>query len=642
MASEIRESTGRTIWAAAGIFVLALCVRLFYLYENANSPTLNVPIVDARGYDLIARELVETGEMSKQFFWQQFFYPKFLSVVYFFSNCSVVTAQVIHALLGAVNCVLTFFLGRQVFNRRTGIVSAMVVAFYGPLVFHEMDLIAVVWVVFWSLVLVQLFLRLITRRGLLWFFLLGLCSALSIITRPNFMLFIIAGLFWVGFVLYKARRGLFFIAMRFLFVAFGFAVAALPVAFQNQKVTGHFGILPASGGVNLYIGNNPDFEPAEIRFGTMWERIVRMPAKHGVTGDMWQQQKFFYDKTREIFVSDPAGFLKRIANKAIQFVSSREIPGDVDVYLFRQWSKLLRFTMWKVDGFGFPFGLLLPLAVIGLLCNRRSIPMPIVLFVVTYPLLVILTQAKTRYRVPMVPVLAVLAVSGCAYLLRNIMRRNWFRAAGAACLGAAVVFVSTFPGPFKAEKLDYEPELYFGIGRTLQDRGRYTQAQQKYIEAISREPNYVDAHLCLAITLSTTGKPAEAIVHYKKVVELDPNEYRAHGGMGHACYSLGRFEDARRYYTRALEMEPDDAIAHKGLAMTLNRQNKIDEAAAHYKRVLELGLDDVDAHYFLGLYLTRKGDIEGAKTEFGKVLQLNPNHTQAEQQLNTLLSRNRQ
>ncbi len=632
------DSFGRIVWTASGIFVLALCVRLLYLYESADSPSFNVPIVDARGYDLIASKLVNTGKMPKQFFWQQFFYPSFLSAVYYFSNCSVVVALVVQAILGAVNCVLTFFLGRRAFSRRIGIVAAIFVAFYGPLIFHEMDLIAVVWVVFWSLVLILLFLQVVTCKRLLWFFLLGLCGALSIITRPNFILFIIAGLIWVGVVLYKSRAGLFFSGRCFILTAFGFIVVALPVAIQNYRLTGHFSILPASGGVNFYIGNNPDFEAAEIRVGTTWERVVNMPKKHGVTGETWQQQRFFYDKVREFIVSDPIGFLKRLANKAMQFTSSREIPGDVDIYLFRQWSELLKFLMWKVDGFGFPFGLLLPLAVIGLVYNRRSIPMPVILFVITYPLLIILTHVKTRYRVPMVPVLSILAVSGCVYLIRNVIERRWFRIAGAACLGAGIVFISTFPGPFTAEKLDYEPELYFNIGRTLQDQGKYSEAMQKYTEALEREPNYIDAHLCLGITLSTVGKADDAIIQYRKVIKLDPNDYRAHGGLGQAFYTLGKFEDARHYYNEAIKLKPDDVIAHKSLAMVFQQQNRIDEAIIQYKRVLDLEPSDADTCNRLGTILAGQGRFYEAAGYFRAAINIKPDFAEAHKALGITLA----
>jgi hypothetical protein len=338
--------------------MLALAVRLLYLYESSDSPAFGVPIVDARGYDLIARRLVTEGKMPEQFFWQQFFYPLFLSAVYLCSNCSVLAAQLAQAVLGGVICVLTFLTGRAVFDRRTGILAAIFVAFCGPFIFHEVDLIAVGWSAFWSLALILLLLRVVRRREHLAFFVLGLCGALSIITRPNFAPFVAMGVIWAGFVLYKATTGRFFIPRYLSLVILGFVIIALPVAIQNRRVTGHFGILPASGGINFYIGNNPDFKAAEIRVGTQWERLTDMPAEHGVIGDMWQKQRFFYEKTWDNVASEPVEFLKGLGVKAMQFACSREIPGDTDIYLFRRWSKVLALLVWKTGGFGFPLGVL--------------------------------------------------------------------------------------------------------------------------------------------------------------------------------------------------------------------------------------------------------------------------------------------
>ena len=632
------ESCRHIIWAACGVFLLALAVRLFYLYESSEGPTFGVPIVDARGYDLIARELVNERKMPKQFFWQQFFYPCFLSVVYFLSNCSVVVAQVIQAVLGAVSCVLTFFLGRAVFNRRTGILAAIFVAFYGPLIFHEIDLIAVGWAAFWSLVLILLFLRVAAGKQQLAFFLLGLCGALSIITRPNFVPFFLAGMAWVGFVFYKARTGRFFVARYFFLIVLGFTLIALPVAIQNLRVTGHFGILPASGGVNLYMGNSPDFEAAEIRLGTKWERLVALPAQHGVTGDMWQKQEFFYEKTRDCIVSDPIGFLKRLAVKAMQLICSREIPGDVDIYLFRQWSKLLEFLMWKAGAFGFPFGLVLPLAILGLVYNRRKIPMPVILFVITYPLPIILTHVKTRYRVPMVPVLSILAASGCICLIKSIVGRDWLRSAGAVCLGVGIVFLATFPGPFTAEKLDYHAELYFSVGKTLKDQGKIDEAVENYTEALRIKANYPDVHHNLGVILCAEGKIEEAIEHYKKAIELDTIDHEAHCGLGVALYQLGRFEEAQQHFTEAIKLRPDYSPAHKNLAIGFARQRKIEQAVSHYKRALDFEPDDADTHKKLGMILARQGKFGEAVKHFEDAIDIREDFVEAHKALSMALA----
>ncbi|MHC4155953.1 MAG: tetratricopeptide repeat protein [Planctomycetota bacterium] len=632
------ESRRDIIWVACGIFILALAVRLLYLYESSDNPAFGAPIVDARGYDLIAGRLVTEAKMPEQFFWQQFFYPFFLSAVYLCSNCSVLAAQVVQAVLGGAICVLTFLTGRAVYDRRTGVLAALFVAFCGPLIFHEVDLIAVGWSAFWSLVLILLLLRVVRRRGNLAFFALGLCGALSIITRPNFTPFLAAGVIWAGLVLYKARTGKFSIARYLSLVILGFVVIALPVAIQNRRVTGHFGILPASGGINFYIGNNPDFEAAEIRVGTQWERLTDMPAEHGVIDDMWQKQRFFYEKTWGNVASEPVNFLKGLGVKAMQFACSREIPGDTDIYLFRRWSKVLELLVWKAGAFGFPLGLLLPLALIGLVYNRRKTLIPVILFLVAYPLPIILTHVKTRYRAPMIPVLSILAASGCFYLVRSTIGRKWLGVAGAICLGVVTVILCSLPGPFVAEKLDYEAELYFNVGRTLQDTGKIEEAIKNYTQALKLKPNYGDVHVCLGIILSAGGKSEEAIKHYEKAVESDPKDHRVHCGLGGALYRAGRFDEAHQQFIEAVKLKPHYSEGHKSLGFSFARQQNSEKAIWHYRQALKYAPDDADTHRRLGMILARQGNIDEAVAHLEQATDLRPDFAEAQKALGIALA----
>jgi len=100
---------------SVGIFVLALFVRLLYLYESSANPSFGYPIVDSGNYDSLARSLAAGEGMSEQFFWQPFFYPFFLSIVYWAGNSSVICTKFIQILLGCVTCLLTCHLGKRIF-----------------------------------------------------------------------------------------------------------------------------------------------------------------------------------------------------------------------------------------------------------------------------------------------------------------------------------------------------------------------------------------------------------------------------------------------------------------------------------------------------------------------------------------------
>ena len=628
------ELTKKNIfWISCFIFFLALIVRLLYLYESSESPIFKTPIVDARGYDRIAGILVQQRKMEEQFFWQQFFYPFFLSVVYFFSGCSVIAAKVVQAVLGSLTCVLTFLLAKNFFSFRTGIIAGFAVMFYGPLIFHESDLIAAGWEALWAAALIWLFLKAADKQTFLIYVIVGICGALSTLVRPNFLVFFLAACGWLGVVCYRSKRQLNLAVKALVIISTAFVFVMLPVGIQNYRVTGHFGVLPASGGINFYIGNNPDFDAAVLRPGPKWEEIANMPKKYGVSDNMWDKQRFFYDKTYNYAVSQPVSFLNGLVSKTIQVLSSREMPGNVDIYLFRKFSTLLSILMWKKGPFGFPFGVLLPLSLIGLVYFWRQVPIPMKFFLIIYPLPLIMTHIESRYRVAIVPILSILAAAGIDTLVKLIKEHHWARLAGAVILIILAGLISTMPGPFPAEKIDYLPELYNSVGITLGSQGEIEQAIENYKKAILLDPKYYEAYYNLGVTYYRQGKTDLAVINYEKSLQGDPNNYKSHYTLGMAFYSMGNFELAKTHYMQALQLKPDYTFAYKALAFDSVRRGELDEAIGYYGKTLEIDPKDVDAHYQLGMLLVQRNYIDLAIQEFEKVLQLNPNYPDAKQVL---------
>ena len=130
---DTKDRTKRGFLIACLVFSFALTTRLVYLYESSANPSFQTPIVDSKTYDETARAFAENQMLGSNFFWQSFFYPFFLSMVYFFSDSSIVSAKVIQVLLGALTCALTYRLGEKIFDRRTGIIAGFITAFYGPM-----------------------------------------------------------------------------------------------------------------------------------------------------------------------------------------------------------------------------------------------------------------------------------------------------------------------------------------------------------------------------------------------------------------------------------------------------------------------------------------------------------------------------
>ncbi|MHC4156480.1 MAG: tetratricopeptide repeat protein [Planctomycetota bacterium] len=591
------------VWLGVGVFAFALLVRGIYLYESSDNPTFRAPVVDSLTYDQMARGMVKGSGITEDFFWQQLFYPLFLSSVYFFSGSSIVFARVAQALLGAVTCVLTYRLGLRIFGRTAGILAGLMVALYGPLVFFEAELLAAGWASLWAALLILLFLRTAEKKTVGMCIILGLCGALSVLTRPNFIPFLAAGSVWLIVVWMRGQILAKKVAMGLLGMAAGFLVVTTPVAVQNYRVTGCFSFLPGTGGLNLYIGNNPEFEAVSIRPGIEWQRVVDLPLKEG-RRTRKEQQEFFYTRAFGYMRAQPIHFVKGLLHKGTEFFGSREMPGNISVYLFTRWSRLLGLLTWKAGGFGFPFGVLLPPAVLGIFLCRRKLPIVLLLFVVLYAASVILTHVEARYRMPVVAPMCVLA-GGALVRMAEMMRAGRWRSvtvAGVFCVGMGLA--CSIAGPFYSEKhIDYEAELYYGVGDSLHKRDQVEEAIQAYSRAVALRGDYVEAYHNMALLLVQQSKGPEAIANFNIALKLDPENSDVHRDLGRALFEQGRTDDAIEYYYRAVQLDPANAKAHGYLGLALAAQGRLEEATRHYLVALRLEPNDSDVHYSLGVAL---------------------------------------
>ena len=567
------------------VFVVALGVRLLYLWQASDSPSFLMPLVDSEIYDRAARGLAAGDGFGEAFFYQPFFYPFFLGLVYAVSGSSIVVAKVVQAMIGAATCALACGLSGRLFDRRTGVAAGMVIAAFGPLVFFDGELLATGWAALWSVVLVGFFVAAAERRETKLFALVGFFSGLAIITRPTFLPFAAAAALWLVWTVGRGQRSA--LARAVIPMVAGFALVALPVAWLCHGTTGRFTFLPASGGLNLHIGNNP--EPCDTlttRPGQDWRDLVSQPARAGADG-LWETDRFFRDRFNAFVADDPVAFVSGIGAKSLMFVSSREIPRNLDIYMFRPFSSVLWMSVWKVGGFGFPFGVLLPFAALGLIVGWRRLPVPVLLYLALYPLAVIAVFVSARYRAPVVPVLAVVATVGVVWLIDTLRAGRFQGVAGAVAVLAAVLALAVIPGPFCQEE-DLSGEHWFLVAAAELRNGDRQQAVQSMRRAVEFEPGYFEARYQLGSLLLEMGEVAEAAVHLERAVSERPDFALGHRELGTAYGRLGRLDDARVELERAQALVPDDIRTLNSLGALAAREGDLETARALFERALEV------------------------------------------------------
>jgi 4-amino-4-deoxy-L-arabinose transferase-like glycosyltransferase len=523
-----------------------------YLWQSSANPSFDAPVVDAFNYHIRAISIAEGRELREDYFIYGLFYQAFLALVYFLSGSSILSAKIVQALLGSVTCVLTFCLGRRVFGHRVGIAAGAITAVYGPLVFFESELLATGWAAFWSVALALAFLNALEGARLRACLVLGACGALSAITRATFLPFFSIGVAWLIARLLRTSIGLCPLLLRAGAILIGFLVIAIPAGLQSSRVTGHFSFLPASGGLNFFIGNNPDSaSTVAIRPGQGYLDLIEIPASFGAEG-LWEGQDFFYSAVLQYVRGQPLDFAAGVLRKSVEFASSREMPRSVDIYVFREWSRLLSVLVWKAWGFGFPFGLLLPFAVLGLICCWRKVPMPLKLFAFLYPAAVVLVFVSARYRTPVVPVLAVLAAGGGAAVYRIALRGDWGQRLLVLGAGLATALLAISPGPFPQEELDYEAELYHDIAIGQKILGRPAEALSALYQAVDLKPDYAFAHEGIGHLLVDAGRVDEAVIHLRRALRLEPIHAGLQLALGRALRAQGRMRVAEVHVRKGL------------------------------------------------------------------------------------------
>jgi 4-amino-4-deoxy-L-arabinose transferase-like glycosyltransferase len=407
----------RTFASPGVIIVAAFAIRMVFLIQYQLSLPPFVVTFHPIGYETgsIARSIalghgfssplgVETGPTA----WLTPVYPYLLAAVFkvfgVFSPASNLVILTLNCVFSAFTCLPLYLVGRRVFEPWVGVGAAWIWAVMPRSIYFSTN-----WVWDTSLcamlmaVLVLITLKMGVSRGTLAWIGYGALWALTLLTNPAFVTLVPFFLLWLA--LYRRNRGNAW--MRPLALAtVTLAVGVSPWLVRNYLVLGKFVPFRSNFGLELFLGNNP----AVVNAWSWWLH----PNDNAEERAQFQQ----------------LGELQYMAAKqheAVQYM--RTHAGEV---LWLNWdrftqtwaagdslSDMLRYGNWETRAktlflcalsfFGF--------AGVFLAYRKRvpaAVPLGTVLFV--FPIVYYVTHTNSRYRHPLDPVLALLAV----YAVREI------------------------------------------------------------------------------------------------------------------------------------------------------------------------------------------------------------------------------
>lgn len=506
------------------ILLVAFCARGLYLAQMADHPAFQHPVIDAATYDQHARELAFEGVFSQETLWQAPFYPIFLAGVYRLTGGSIWAAHVVGSLLGALTSLLVYGLGQRLLGSRVGLGAGLIHALYGPAIFFEAELLSAGWAALASVALVWLALAACDARSRIAPAALGVTAAVAVLVRATYLPFLAAVTLWL---LWRWRRDgapVRTIGLRLGALVVAAALVLVPFAELTRRVAGRPVIIPPSGGINLYLGNNSDFEhTVNARPGREWSRLRALPEQAGVRGaDVWSREDWYVGQVRRFVREQPGEFTANLGRKALHLVCSRELPRNVDLYPRRGDSWLLAALTGRWGRFGVPFGLLLPLAAVGLVARRRELPAPVYLLLGVFALTIVAFFVSARFRLVLVPVLCIAAAGGVGTLACWIRTRAWSSLTAAVAAMIALGVLASAPGPFAQEKVDLEPELHYAVGFAHYQAERWPEAEVELRRATELRPGYPEALNVMGIVYYRQNRLAEAVACFQASQSADP------------------------------------------------------------------------------------------------------------------------
>lgn len=330
-------------------------------------------------------------------------YPVFLAATYLVFGRDFVAVAIAQGALGALTCLVVFFVGREIFGQKEGFLSALLFAVYPYHVFQGITISdSVLFTLLVALGVLFLF-RLVRSRSVWDIAFAGVLLGLAALCRPNIVSFYPFAALWL-LLRFSGRKAE---AIRAVFLVFFFAILVfVPWSLRNYSVHGGFVLFGTNGGYTFWQANNPLTE----KYLKMRNDTDRLSAEtdwgsKGLSSlSERERDKWFYTEGRRFIRENPDAFMRLAALKFKSMWSWTIYPVELNR------TKGLVYTTTYVPVL---FTALLGIAMsLGRWKDTSLLLMLFLSFTVTY----MVFYGKTVYRSPLDPFLMVFS----AYALLKI------------------------------------------------------------------------------------------------------------------------------------------------------------------------------------------------------------------------------
>lgn len=431
----MKHSSKKFLFILLACTALALIIRLVVAYGlysfNYGRNPVQIPTAstDMATYMELAKKIA-SGEYKEGFYYQPFYYAVFLPLIRLVSGGSLLAMVTVQALLGAATIYLAGLSGAAIGGKRCGYITAVMLVFCGILIAYTPYHLIATLQAFWVILLFYMTIKSMERRKWYFWLLTGLIAGCGILTRGNIWFFVPGIIIAACYSEFKRtsseapREKLNFSAIlkklvpALLLILF-ILLPQVPFALRNTELQGRLTGPSTAAGAVLSLGNTPEAPPG----GREPEHLAGA-MEYPPTYNVWMSNSDKVTIPARIwnwFKQEPLAFCELMFRKSLLFWDHREIPNNVSYLQIRVQCPFLKAGGFVEAGFIIAFaiaGMILMLP--GIFRHRKLLLL--YYFVAAYCAATALFYILSRFRAPVLPLLAVFAALAIEWVIRRRKR----------------------------------------------------------------------------------------------------------------------------------------------------------------------------------------------------------------------------
>ena len=602
-------------WAALlAVFLAGLLWRLAFLGRLFAGPLANHLQGDEHVYWDWSTSLLDHGFRAHNPFFLGPLYPYFLAVLRLLVGSDHARIVVAQSVLGCIAAVLLTDAARRVSRPSIALAMGCIVALYEMAVLFDALILMESLLFFLEALLLWLLSRATngaTRVG--WFVLVGLVAGLAAQCRASSALLLLPILWAVSKIGPPGHK---LMIKRSALVVAGFVVVSLPSAVWNAHSSHEFIPFTYNLGYNLYVGNNPQANGGFVAI-TEGQHQAAVPAGQA-DGGAEADGREFLQKRRGLALS-PGESSSYWAAQAARFVWQH--PARTGALLVKK--ALLLFNRSEVSQiesaemyrrFAGPLGLPLlgsflvlgPLGMVGAVFAGRGglYGRFLRLFILTAVCGVLPFFVTDRYRVHLVPALAILAALAIEQGVVWAGSQSWSSLRRAAAVWVGVMVLTLLPVRGDDARME-EWRNWRDIGTRWAEHGDEARAVQAFERA-----------LAIQRMAGFDRNPDRAVAGGRALLAFN---------YGVALHHLRRDDEAVRWFAAAVRDDPTNALYVRTLADAYRAAGRGDVSDSLTRGLGSFVGGDPQALIGQGWQAMREGQSEHAESLFTLAVQMDEN-----------------